>query len=195
MNRSGTKQRKPYVRNYSSTSRINRLALQHPGIQDFIEGLLRRRLPRHEIAREIHKQFGVKISRSTVARYWEARVRPQEDAEAEAYRHARAQAKALLEEMKADPSLDAAQIAELMLANQIVKDRTKLAETDIMALYKEQRERRKLELQHKALQLREKQTKAVIEKINNSRRSKMAEPEVVEKIREIYGLAEPAPTA
>lgn len=99
--------------------------------------------------------------------------------------------------MKADPSLDAAQIAELMLANQIVCDRMKLAEADIMDLYKEQRERKKLELQRKALLLRERQVKGVLAKTQKPKHDTQLGPEAIAKIEEIYGLSHtprPAPT-
>ena len=81
-----------------------------------------------------------------------------------------------------------------MLANQIVQDRTKLAEADIMDLYREQRERQKLELQHRALMLKEQQTRAVLEKMKGSRKIACRE-EMVKEIREIYGLSEPPPAA
>jgi len=168
---------------------VDRYEARHPGVRAFVEDLLRRRLGQHEISRQVRERFGLKISTSAISRFWMRDVRPAEEAEAAAYRQARAQARALLQEMKADPSLDAAQIAELMLANQIVKDRTKLAETDIMDLYKEQRERKKLELQSKALRLREKQAKALLEKSKPPRRPEMTGRELAEKIREIYGLS------
>jgi hypothetical protein len=179
-------------REYRSTGLVSRYELRHPGVRTFVENLLRRRLNQSEISAEIEKRFGVKISRAAISRFYTADVRPAEEAEAAAYRQAHAQARALIEEMKADPTLDAAQIAELMLANQIVKDRTKLGEADIMDLYKEQRERRKLELQSKALRLREKQAKAVLEKLKPSRRQPpVSNVEMVGKIREIYGLTSP----
>jgi hypothetical protein len=183
-------------RTYRSTGLVDRYDAQHPGVRALVERLLRRRFNQEEISREVKKRFGLKLSRSAISRFWKRDVRPAEEAEAAAYRQARAQARALLQEMKADPSLDAAQIAELMLANQIVKDRTKLAETDIMELYKEQRERKKLELQSKALRLREKQAKAVLEKMKGRRQPEMTGPELARKIHEIYGIhdtPQPAP--
>jgi len=156
-----------------------------------VEGLLRRRIGQREISREVEKRFGLKISPSAISRFWRRDVRPEEEAEAAAYRQARGQARALLEEMKADPKLDAAQIAEIMLANQIVKDRMKLAEADILDLYREQRQRKKLELQRKALLLRERQAMKVLEKTKTSKRSSQLGPELVEKIKEIYGLSSP----
>jgi hypothetical protein len=122
-----------------------------------------------------------------------ARIQPKEDAEATAFRQAHAQARALIEEMKADPSLDAAQIAEIMLANQIVQDRSKLAEADIMDLYREQRERQKLELQHRALLLKEKQTRAVLEKLKGPRKARVSHEGLVKQIQGIYGLSETPP--
>lgn len=181
--------RKPYFYAYRSNSRVDRLEARHKGLRTFVEDLLRRRVRQGEIARRVRERFGVRLSTNTLSRYFLSRVQPQENAEAEAYRQAHAQARALLEEMKADPSLDAAQIAELMLANQIFRDRSKLAETDIMDLYREQRERKKLELQSKTLRLREKQTKAVIEKMKGPRQPPISRQDMVEKIREIYGLS------
>ena len=175
---------------------MDRYDAQHPGVRALVERLLRRRINQEEISREVKQRFGLKLSSSSVSRFWKRDVQPSEDAEAAAYRQARAQARALLQEMKADPSLDASQIAELMLANQIVKDRTKLAETDIMDLYKEQRERKKLELQSKALRLREKHTKAVLDKMNSARKPPISRREMIGKIREIYGIhdvPQPAP--
>jgi len=182
-------------RTYRSTGLVDRYDARHPGVRALVERLLRRRFNQREISREVKKRFGLKISPSAISRFWKRDVRPAEEAEAAAYRQARAQARALLQEMKADPSLDAAQIAEMMLANQIVKDRSKLAETDIMDLYKEQRERRKLELQSKALRLREKQTKAVIEKMKGPRQPPLSRQEMIEKIRDIYGLNDPPPNS
>ncbi len=184
------KGRKPYVMTYKSTSRVDRLEARHPGVRALVEGLLRRRIGQREIARQVEKRFGLKLSSSSVARYWAHTVHPQEQAEAEAYRQARGQARALLEEMKADPKLDAAQIAEILLANQIVKDRMKLAEADILDLYREQRERKKLELQRKAFLLREKQAMQVLGKMQASQRTPQLGPEVIEKMREIYGLSD-----
>ncbi len=182
-------------REYRSTGQVTRHEARHPGVRAFVEGLLRRRFNQSQISLEVEKRFGAKISRAAISRFYTRDVRPAEQAEAAAYRHARAQARALLEEMKADPKLDAAQIAELMLANQIVKDRTKLGEADILDLYKEQRERRKLELQSQALRLRETQTKAVLEKLKPPRKSPVSHQELMRKIREIYGLPNPPDTA
>ena len=167
---------------------MDRLEASHQGLRTFVEDLLRRRVRQGEIALRVRKRFGVRLSTNTLSRYFLSRIQPRENAEAEAYRQAHAQARALLEEMKADPSLDAAQIAELMLAAQIFRDRSKLAETDIMDLYREQRERKKLELQSKALRLREKHTKAVLDKMNSSRQPPISRHEMIEKIRDIYGL-------
>jgi len=178
---------------YKSTSRVDRLESRHPGVRALIESLLRRRLSQSEIAQEVENRFGLKISESSIHRYWAGTVRPQEEAEAEAYRQARAQARALLEEMKADPKLDAAQIAEIMLVNQIVKDRMKLGEADILDLYREQRERAKLLLQQRALQLREQQTKKVLKDTKRSSASATISPDVIRRIREIYGITPPAP--
>lgn len=183
--------RKPYFYAYRSNSRVDRLEASHQGLRAFVEDLLRRRVRQAEIARRVRERFGVRLSTNTLSRYFLSRIQPRENAEAEAYRQAHAQARALLEEMKADPSLDAAQIAELMLAAQIFRDRSKLAETDIMDLYREQRERKKLELQSKALRLREKQTKAVIEKMKGPRQPPLSRHEMIEKIKEIYGLHDP----
>jgi hypothetical protein len=179
-------------RAYRSTSSVDRLNARHPGVRAFVERRLRRRVGQRQISLEVKKRFGLKLSASAISRFWRRDVRPAEDAEASAYRQAHAQARALLEEIHADPDLDAAQIAEIMLANQIVKDRTKLAEADIMDLYKEQRERQKLELQSKALRLRERQTKALLKKSNPPRQPQMSGPELARKIQEIYGLNEPA---
>lgn len=180
--------RGPYFYAYRSNSRVDRLDARHKGLRAFVEDLLRRRVRQGEIARRVRKRFGVRLSTNTLSRYFLSRIQPQENAEAEAYRQAHAQARALLEEMKADPSLDAAQIAELMLAAQIFRDRSKLAEADIMDLYREQRERKKLELQSKALRLREKQTKAVLEKMRGPRQPPLSRGEMIGQIREIYGL-------
>jgi hypothetical protein len=188
------KGRRPRAMTYKSTSRVDRLESRHPGVRALIESLLHRRIKQAEIAREVEKRFGLKISASAISRYWAHTVLPQEEAEAEAYRQARGQARALLEEMKADPKLDASQIAEIMLANQIVKDRMKLAEADILDLYREQRERKKLELQRKTFLLREKQAMKVLEKMKASKGSTQLGPEVLDKIRAIYGLsASPEP--
>lgn len=186
-----SRKRRQHDIHYQSRFAIDRLDVRHPGLRARVEELTRRRVHREEIARQLREEFGVDISINAIRRYWEAHVRPEEEAEAAAYRQARGQARALLEEMKADPKLDAAQIAELMLANQIVKDRTKLGEADIMDLYKEQRERRKLELQSKVLRLREKQTKAVLAQPVAREREKQLSPETIQKIREIYGLSNP----
>lgn len=190
------KGRGPYFYAYRSNSRVDRLDARHKGLRAFVEDLLRRRVCQGEITRRVRKRFGVRLSTHTLSRYFLTRIQPQENAEAEAYRQAHAQARALLEEMKADPSLDAAQIAELLLAAQIFRDRSKLAEADIMDLYREQRERRKLELQSKALRLREKQAKAVLEKMKGPRQPSLSGAELAGKIREVYGLTgTPAPNA
>jgi hypothetical protein len=189
--RTTPKGRGPYFYAYRSNSRVDRLEASHPGLRKFVEDLLRRRVRQGEIARRVRERFGARLSPHTLSRYFLTRIQPQENAEAEAYRQAHAQARALLEEMKADPSLDAAQIAELMLAAQIFRDRSKLAEADIMDLYKEQRERKKLEMQSKALRLREKQTKALLEKMRGPRQPPLSRHELTEKIREIYGLHDP----
>ena len=182
-------------RTYRSTSSVDRLNARHPGVRAFVEKRLRRRVGQRRISQEVKKRFGLKLSASAISRFWRRDVRPAEDAEANAYRLAHAQARALLEEIHADPDLDAAQIAELMLANQIVRDRTKLAEADIMDLYKEQRERKKLELQSKALRLRERQVKQVLTRAKKPKHDKQLSPEAIQKIREIYGLTEPDPPA
>ncbi len=186
--RAAPRARKSYFYAYRSNSRVDRLEASHQGLRTFVEDLLRRRVRRGVIARRVRKRFGVRLSTNTLSRYFLSRIQPRENAEAEAYRQAHAQARALLEEMKADPSLDAAQIAELMLAAQIFRDRSKLAETDIMDLYREQRERKKLELQSKALRLREKHTKALLERSKPSTRPKQLTHETLDRIREIYGL-------
>jgi len=176
-----------------SRSRVERLDGLHPGLRSLVEDLLRRRFDQRQIARQVERRFGVKISASSIHRFWTATVRPREQAEAEAFRQARAQARALLEEMKADPKLDAAQIAEIMLVNQIVKDRMKLGEADIMDLYREQRERAKLMLQQRALQLRERQAKKVLRETKKSSASATVSPDVIRRISEIYGLTTHAP--
>ncbi len=180
---------------YRSTSSVDRLNARHPGLRAFVERRLRRRVGQRAISQEVKKRFGLALSASAISRFWRRDVRPAEDAEASAYRQAHAQARAILEEIHADPDLDASQIAELMLANAIVRDRSKLAEADIMDLYKEQRERKKLELQRKALRLREKQTIAVLGKTRKPNQPAMSGHELVQKIREIYGLRSVAPPA
>jgi hypothetical protein len=164
---------------------------KHPGMRALVETLLRKRVRQGEIARQVYREFGVRISTATLSRFFMARIQPQEHEEATAFRQAHAQARALIEEMKADPSLDAAQITEIMLANQIVQDRTKLAEADIMDLYREQRERRKLELQQRALLLKEKQTLAVLEKLKDRKKSRPSREDMMSEIAKIYGLADP----
>lgn len=105
---------------YRSTSRVDRVEEDHPGVRALVESLMRRRVRQVEISRQVYERFGARVSSYSLSRYFVTRVQPQEDAEASAYRQAHAQARALIEEMKADPSLDAAKIAEIMLANQIV---------------------------------------------------------------------------
>ena len=178
---------------YCSSSRVDRLEEKHPGLRRLVVALLRQRVRQCEIARQVQQQFGVRISTMTLSRFFKARIRPKEDAEDSAFRQAHAQARALIEEMKADPSLDAAKIAEIMLANQIVQDRTKLGEADIMDLYREQRERQKLELQHRALVLKEEQTRAVLKKLEGSRKPRRSHEEMLKDIRGIYGLSESPP--
>jgi hypothetical protein len=182
---------------YRSTMQIDRLDALHPGVRKLVVRLLRRRFNQREISREVKKRFGLKLTPSSISRFWLRDVQPAEEAEAAAYRQAHAQARALLEEMKADPTLDAAQIAELMLAAQIFRDHSKLAEADILDLYKEQRERKKLELQGRALRLRERQAKKVLGKTKTSKPapgSARITDEAYRKILEIYGLNdEPEP--
>lgn len=178
---------------YQTTGTVERYEAEHPGVRALVEELLRRRVSRDKISQEVKERFGLTLSQSAISRFWRRVVGPAEEAEAAAYRQAHAQARALIEEMKADPSLDAAQIAELMLAQAIVRDRSKLAETDIMALYKEQRERKKLEIQSRALRLRENQVKAAIAEPEGPKPEKQLSPEVIQKIREIYGLRMPTP--
>ena len=180
---------------YRSSSRVDRLEEHHPGVRPLVESLLRKRVRQGEICRQVHQRFGVRVSSYSLSRYFVTRVQPQENEEAAAFRQAHAQARALIEEMKADPTLDAAQIAEIMLANQIVQDRSKLAEADIMDLYREQRERRKLELQHRALLLKEKQTRAALEKLKGPRKVRLSHEELVKQIQGIYGLSETPPAA
>lgn len=192
----GKKRRYPHHRRnyaYRSSSRVDRLEENHPGVRALVESLLRKRVRQGEICRQVHQQFGVRISRNSLSRFFMARIQPKEDAEDSAFRQAHAQARALIEEMKADPSLDAAKIAEIMLASQIVRDRTKLAEADIMDLYREQRERQKLELQHRALMLKEQQTRAVLKKLEGSRKPRRSNEEMLKQIRGIYGLSETPP--
>lgn len=193
----GKKGRYPHHRRnyaYRSSSRVDRLEENHPGVRALVESLLRKRVRQGEICRQVHQQFGVKISTHSLSRFFMARIQPKEDTEAAAFRQAHAQARALIEEMKADPSLDAAKIAEIMLASQIVQDRTKLAEADIMDLYREQRERQKLELQHRALVLKEEQTRAVLKKLEGSRKPRRSHEEMLKDIRGIYGLSESPPS-
>jgi len=179
---------------YLSKSVVDRLEAEHPGLRGVVETLLRRRVRLTEISRQLQQQFGVKVRPDYLSHYFSTRVEPQEREEAAAYRQAHAQARALIEEMKADPTLDAAKIAELMLASQIIQNRTKLAEADIMDLYREQRQRRKLELEHRALLLKEKQLRAVLQKLKGSQKPRAQPEQMVREIREIYGLAE-SPTA
>jgi hypothetical protein len=172
---------------------------RYPGLRALVEDLLRRRHTIGGIIRQIKDRCGVRLSHTSVRDFWKVFVVPQERAEADALCGARAQVKALLEEVKADPKLDATKIVELLLTNQIVRDRLKLGETDIMALYREQREREKLELQRRALSLREKEVKKTV--AATSWRDKLAATpqaggtqqasEALRQIREIYGLSEP----
>lgn len=64
-----------------------------------------------------------------------------------------------------------------------------------MDLYKEQRERQKLELQSKALRLREKQARQVIQMAKKPKSNPQLDREVLEKIEEIYGLSNPSQAA
>lgn len=178
---------------YRSSSRVDRLEEKHPGVRALVVTLLRKRVRQGEIARQVYEQFGVRISTTSLSRFFVARIQPKEDAEDSDFRQAHAQARALIEEMKADPSLDAAKIAEIMLASQIVQDRTKLAEADIMDLYREQRERQKIEIQHRALVLKEQQTRAVLKKLEGSRKPRRSHEEMLKDIRGIYGLSETPP--
>ncbi len=172
------------------------LEARYPGLRPVVEELLRHRHAYNDITRQVKERFGVKISRASIQRFYVEVLRPQEQAEAEAFRQARAQTKALLAEMNADSSLTATKIAEILLANQIVKDRLKLGEADIMDLYREQREREKLELQKQALALKERQVKRVLKgaepvRLLGEGEYRKLEPEVLQRIREIYGLTGP----
>ena len=180
---------------------ILRLEEKHPGLRAMVEDLLRRRHPMRDIARQIKERSGVGVSYPSVRCFWKAFVAPQERADAEALRGARAQVKALLDEVKADPNVDATKIIELLLTNQIVRDRLKLGEADIMALYREQREREKLDLQRRALSLREREVKKSLaappetgrpgQKSPQPGATRLLPSEALRKIREIYGLPDP----
>jgi len=180
---------------------ILQLEEKHPGLRAMVEDLLRHRHSYTDIVRQVEERSGIKISLKAVHYFWTTFVGPQERAEAEAFCGARAQVKALLEEVKADPTLDATRIIELLLTNQIVRDRLKLGEADIMALYREQREREKLELQRRALSLREKQVKKMLaaapqppgpgQKPLHPSGFRQPPSELLQKVREIYGLSEP----
>lgn len=178
-------------------SRIEKLQAKHPGLRPLVEDLLHRRCAFQEISQAVKRRFGVALPTSSIQRFWMRVIKRQEEKEAEAYRQARAQTKALLAEMKADPDLTATQIAEVMLANQIVKDRLKLGEADIMALYREQREREKLDLQRRAFEMREKEAKRLLEaerKKARSERKLREDPDALRrKIDEIYGISEQPP--
>ncbi len=178
-------------------TRVERLQGENPELGVLVEARMRQRRPFREIAAELRERFGVKIAPPSLWRYWKWRFKPREEAEAQAHRQAHAEARAVIQEMKADPSLDATQIAEILLANQILKDRLKLGEVGIMQLYREQRERmalreriKKTELQLKALELREGKVKAAVREAERPGQRGIT-PEVMEKIREIYGLRDP----
>ncbi len=144
--------------NYRAT-RVEQLQKDHPALRPLVEKRLRQRRLTREIADEIRKRFGVKIAATSVWRFWTLRLQPQEEAEVLEFRRSLGLAAAILQEMKADPTLDATKIAEVLLAAQLVKDRVKLADVDIMQLYRQQREFKKIELQGQPLQQKGKKAK------------------------------------
>jgi hypothetical protein len=150
------------------TSLLDQLELRHRGLCAFIGKLLRRRIKQAEIIRRVKKRFGIHLSEHVVSRFWLHRVLPRERAEEATRRQAIGLARALMEIMQADPTLDADRIADMLLANRMLLNRARLDQVDIMDLFREQRERAKFALEEKALRIEEMQAQCLLESARNS---------------------------
>ncbi len=134
-------------------TKIHELDRKHPGLKEMVEKMMDQRVALTEIAEKIGIRYGEKISSAAVQRYWAHLVKPGEERFREFVEKSKAQAKALIEEAEEDPNCDAAKMIDTFVHNQIIEDKLRLGEADIMQLLAEQRKRRQLEIERKKLRL------------------------------------------
>jgi len=173
---------------------------ENPQLELYIKSELRLGRQFADLSSAVQERFGIRIAASTLQSYYARRFKPETDAEIEAYRRARAEAHAWIEEMHADPNVDATRIAEVALARQIVAQSGQLEQVDIMQLLQEQRKRQALELRREALEQERQRLQLEINKLQkqqeqvrslvSTEENERNEREVIRRIREIYGLFE-----
>lgn len=124
---------------------IERLDMDHPGLKDFVDESLRRRLPQRQISRRVQERFGVEVPQPAISSYWSGRFRYQEAVTRTSWQKAGDQYETLKEQMLADPDSDAAEIVKRLVVQGIVNQKERLDEVDVMLLITEQRRRQELE--------------------------------------------------
>ncbi len=189
-------------------SLIERLDMDHPGLKDFVDESLRRRLPQRQISRRVQERFGVEVPQPAISSYWSGRFRYQEAVARTSWQKAGDQCETLIDEMLADPDGDAAEIVKKMVVQGIVNQKERLNEVDVMLLITEQRKRQELEhkmaiewarlqvqiekLEHEKLQLEGKQARvgALVRAAGEGgAEGKSFDPgEALKKISEVIGV-------
>ncbi len=192
-------------------SLIERLEMDHPGLKDFVDESLRRRLPQRQISRRVQERFGVEVPQPAISSYWSGRFRYQEAVARTSWQKAGDQYEVLKEQMLADPDSDAAEIVKRLVVQGIVNQKERLDEVDVMLLITEQRKRQELEhkiaidwgklqvqfqkLEHEKCQLAEKQDRVgalVREAVEAGAQGRPFDPgEALKKISQVIGVGAP----
>ncbi len=126
-------------------NRVEELDWDHPGLKDFVDDAMRRRVSQGRISREVQERFGVHIPERTLSRYWTERFAPEEAREIRALRDIRARVALIRQEARKHPRGSAAKIIQTLVVDAIVQQKQRVAETDVMRLMEEQRKRQELE--------------------------------------------------
>ena len=137
---------------YQATG-VETLDRAHTGLKDFVETSLDKHVPHREISRLAKKRFRVRLSSGGIARHWKRRVLPEEEKVRGLIRESKAKAKVVRAEAARFPRGDASKIIEALISQQIIEDKLKLGQADILKLAAEQRLRKRLELEQGRLKL------------------------------------------
>jgi hypothetical protein len=202
-------------------TKIEELEQRHPGLLDFVNKSIRERVPYPEIAAAVLEQWDEEVSPQVLSNHKNLRVWKQVDAETESYVESLGQGRALLQMQKESPTTEREELIEAFVDVGIIAQKKRLMESDPLKLMAERRKRIELEQRGQeieiekgklAVALKDSETarikaEAELARVKSQRKleqdavegvvrdPKVTREQVAQKIRNIFGVSDPVPTA
>jgi len=163
-----------------------------PEAKAAVDDALARGVPYADVARMLEEEFEVKIAISSIGRYATGSFSPQRERLA----RLRAEAKALLDAYRENPSEDVREFLQAQVEMGIMENQTDLSKADVLKLLREQREREKLALERRRLDIEESKIKLGYTELETRVRvAEMAMARAAERARAVAGQLEGAERA